>query len=179
MEIAVAIMEDVSGARTAATVVTAIEIYIRLTAIQERTHGTINWVFRPALPTEASLRRDESCACTFVDAIADAPAAAAASEVVVTVVAIGIFCAFWGASGMWVCGESCAPPVSLCRCFSALAAALDDSFELDLDDMSLEDVLVDELSEGDGDDFALESSFFRPDSLIFAPGMADEGTAVG
>uniref|UniRef100_A0A182UP66 Uncharacterized protein n=1 Tax=Anopheles merus TaxID=30066 RepID=A0A182UP66_ANOME len=134
-------------------------------------------------PTAASLRREED-----VDgsgdglAIADAPVA---SEVVVTVVAIGIFCAFCGASGMCVCGGDCSSGgASRWRCFSAAAAAalaaalaLLLSFELDFDEMSLAVVLEEGLvlpGAGDGD-FTPPSSFFRPDSLIFAPGMADDG----
>lgn len=139
--------------------------------------------FRPALPTEASFSRAESVAATF-EAIADAPTADAAIEVVVTLVAIGIFCAFCGASGMcvWTCWWESSPPWSLllrCCSFSAFAAALAASFELDLDEISFEeDFAVDDTADPD-DDFAPESSFFRPDSLIFAPGMAVVVVVVG
>uniref|UniRef100_A0A8W7PDT1 Uncharacterized protein n=1 Tax=Anopheles coluzzii TaxID=1518534 RepID=A0A8W7PDT1_ANOCL len=133
-------------------------------------------------PTAASLRREEEDDGSGDGlAIADAPVA---SEVVVTVVAIGIFCAFCGASGMCVWGGDCSSGgASRWRCFSAAAAALAaalallPSFELDFDEMSLAVVLEEGLvlpGAGDGD-FTPPSSFFRPDSLIFAPGMADDG----
>uniref|UniRef100_A0A182ILG2 Uncharacterized protein n=1 Tax=Anopheles atroparvus TaxID=41427 RepID=A0A182ILG2_ANOAO len=113
----------------------------------------------PCVEFECILLAD-SAAATF-DAIADAPGDdAAAIEVVMTVVAIGIFCAFCGASGMCVWGPvgSCAPGSLLLRCsFSAFAAALAASFELDLDEISLEeDFAADDTATDEDDDFVAE-----------------------